>query len=1044
MAAIWKFFTQKAALSYLLVLAIVLFGLFAALTLQRESAPEIQVPVAIVTSVLPGASPSDVETLIVDELERAVANIDGIDELTSSSREGVGTVVVQFDAAADIDESIDKVKDEVDKVRGDLPEDATDPTVSDVNFADQPIMFIALLSDLPATEFKVLADSVSDELESVGGVSRVDATGLRDREVNVIVHKEDLALHSLTLGDVTRAIALNNAALPVGTLEVRGVEYPLELRSDIEDTSEVAGIPVTTSAGTVLRLSEIAFVADGVEDFNTISRVSVEGAPSQQAATHIVYKQRGADITKATAAIHEKIDELNETIFDSATQAFVAYDAGAEINRDLRTLSFTGLQTVLLVLLVLLLALGWREALIASLSIPLSFLTAFIFLQVSGNTLNFISLFSLILSIGILVDTAIVITEAIHSNMKRQLKASLANGETAATASADKTKAALDAIEEFHYPLTTGNLTTIAVFVPLFTISGVTGEFIDSIPYTVISVLLASLVVSLAFIPLIASTFLKRRSVTALEQKQEHYADNVRNWYRRRIPYLLDSRKRKWWFVGGLIGLFIFSFMLPAFGLVKVTFFPQTDVDFMYIELKEPQGTPLAHSDLAIRAVEEELYDIPEIESFTTTVGAGSAFNENAGSGPRYASVTLYLRPAKERNRTSTKLVTVLEERLRKYPDLDLDVLQPTSGPPTGSPVVITFYGDELAELKKLAVSAADLLRTVPGSRNVRSSGESDASQFTLRIDRERAAELGLTPLSVAETLRTAVYGTEATTIKKGGKEIDVIVKLNLNTNFLTPHDTDRATVDMLRELPIATQKGVVLLDSVVDVHLGASSDVISHEDEKRIATASSQLEEGFVAGDVTTVFRERAATELAIPSGVTMKVGGETEETDQSFADSFRSLFMGIVLIFGVLVVQFNSYKQAFIIVSVFFLSEIGVMLGLLLTGQALSFPTILGIIALAGIVVNNGIILIDQFNHIRKREPDLPLRDVVIEGAASRLRPIALTAITTVVGITPLVFASDLWRPIAIAIIFGLSFAVILTLILVPILYLKWCKKV
>lgn len=1026
MATIWKFFTEKTALSYLLVVALILFGLFAVFSLQRESSPEVQVPVAIVTSALPGASPEDIETLIIDEIEGAVANIDGLDTLTSTAREGVGQVVVQFDASADIDESIDKVKDEVDKIRGELPADATEPVVSEVNFADDPIMFIVLLSDLPVTAFRDLAEAVSDELTSVSGVSRVDTTGLRDREVTVVVRKEDLALHELSLSDVNAAVRASNTSVPVGTLEVRGVEYPIELQSDIEETSEVADIPIITRSGAVLRLSDIAFVADGVESESTISRVSIGGAPSQQAATLIVYKQRGADITEATAGIHARIETLRANILKD-TEIAIPYDAGETINNDLRTLTFTGLQTVTLVLIVLLIALGWREALVASLAIPMSFLTAFIFLQATGNTLNFISLFSLILSIGILVDTAIVITEAIHANKK---------------AGMDKKEAAIVAIEQFHYPLTTGVLTTIAVFFPLFTISGVTGEFIDTIPFTIISVLLAALIVSLAFIPLFASTLLRRRSETQLEQKQEEYAEKVRSWYRRHLIKILDSRKRKWQFMGALIGLLIFSFMIPALGLIQVTFFPQSDVDFVFVELREPQGTPLRMTDLRIRAIEEELYDIPEIESFTTTVGAGSAFNQNAQSGARFGSVTVYLIPTDERERTSTQIATEIESRLEKYDNLDTDVLQPSSGPPVGTPVVITFFGDDRDELKALAADAADILREVPGARSVRSSGEDDASQFALSIDRERAAELGLTPLAIADTLRTAVFGTEATTIKKGGEEIDVVVKLNLNSDFTTPHDTNKATVDLLRELPITTPKGTVLLGSVLDARLEASSDTIRHEDEKRIATASSELVEGYVAGEVTAAFSELASERLEIPAGVEMKVGGETEETDQSFADSFRALFMGIVLIFGVLVVQFNSYRQSLIIVSVFFLSEIGVMLGLLLANEALSFPTILGIIALAGIVVNNGIILIDRFNHLRIERPDMPLRDVVVEGGAQRLRPIMLTTVTTVIGITPLIFASDLWKPIAVAIIFGLSFAVFLTLVLVPILYLKFCK--
>lgn len=1025
MSRIWIFFTEKAALSYLLITALVIFGVGAALTIQRESSPEVQIPVAVVSSALPGASPEDIETLIVREIEQAVANIDGIKKLTSTSREGFGTVVVEFDAAADINESINKVKDEVDKIRGDLPDDAIEPTVTDVNFADQPIVIASLVSELPVTEFRRATEALQDRIEGIPGVSRAEISGVREPEVTVVVRKQDLVAHNLTLDEVTRAIAQSNVSAPVGSIETDGVEYAIEFKGKLEDTDEVVNIPITTRNGTLLRLSDIAFVAPGVEDYTTISRVSEAGSPPTQAATLSVYKQRGADITAVSAGVNDVVNEQNGNGND--VSLIITFDAGEQIITDLKQLTSTGLQTVLLVLLVLLVALGWREALIASLAIPLSFMTALIVMSATGNTLNFISLFSLILSIGILVDTAIVMTEAIHTNMKK---------------GGDKHQAVVTAIKEFHYPVTTGNLTTIAVFFPLFTISGVTGEFIDSIPFTVIAVLASSLVISLAFIPLIATSLLRRRSTSALEQRQEAYAERVRTWYHDRMPYFLDSRKRKWWFIGALTVLFFVMVSLPFFGLIRTSFFPQSDVDFLYVNLEEPQGTPLLRTDLSVRILEEELLQIPEIESFTTTVGAGSVFDQNPQSGPRFASITVNL--FKNRERTSTAVLTDLEERFEKYRDLDVRVLQPTEGPPTGAPVLVTFYGSDLLEIKRLSVEAADILRDLDGTRAVSASGEDDASEFALRVNRTRAAELGLSPASIAGTLRTAVFGTDATSIKREGEDIDVVVRLNLNTDWQNVHDTNRATLDSLLELPVVTPQGeTVLLGSVLDTSLEASSDSIRREDEQRIATAASQVEDGYAAPEVSATFEERFANEVELPAGVRMKIGGETEEVDQSFADTFRALGMGIILILAVLVVQFNSFRQSLIVLTVVPLSLIGVLIGLLLTREYLSFPSMLGFIALAGIVVNNAIILMDVFNRLRTEEPDLPLREVVLTGTSTRIRPIMLTTITTIVGIIPLVFASDLWRPIAIAIIFGLTFAVVLTLILVPILYLKLCKK-
>lgn len=1024
MARIWIFFTEKKALSYLSLCALAIFGFSAAVSINRESSPEVQIPVAVISSALPGASPEDVERLVTEELEGAVSNIEGIKKLTSSSREGVGTVVVEFEASADIDKSINKVKDEVDRIKGNLPSDATDPLVTDVNFSDQPVIIASIVSDLPVTEFKEETDVLVDEVESIAGVSRAEVTGVRKREVTVVVKKEALALYGLTLNNVISAIGANNVTAPVGSVEVDGVEYGVEFKGRFEDTRDVGMIPVSTGKGTVVHLSDVAFVSDGVEEARTMSRVSINGEAPYQAATLLIYKQRGADITRLSKDIANLIEEKKA---DENTDSLITitYDAGKQIIDDLSQLTMTGLQTVGLVLLVLFASLGFRPALIASFSIPLSFLTALLVMNTTGNTLNFISLFSLILSIGILVDTAIVVVEAIHTNIKEGIP---------------KHEAVKKAIQEFHYPLTTGNLTTIAVFFPLFTISGVTGEFIDSIPFTVISVLVSSLAISLAFIPLIASTFLKAEGGT-IEDRQERYAQLLRDWYKSKIPWLLDSRKRKISFLGILSVLFILLISFPFFGIIRVSFFPQSDVDYLYLNLKEPQGTPLEHTDLAIRPVEDILLAIPEIESFTTTVGAGSAFDQNPSSGPRFASITINL--YKERTRSSTEVLKEIEEALRPYTDLDVQIYQPNEGPPSGAPVLVTFYGDDLNELKHLANTAADILRDIEGTRIVSSSGEDDASEFALTVDREKAAQLGLSPAIIANTLRTAIFGTEATTIKKDGEEIDVVVKLNLNSDFRTVHDTNRATLDAVAELPTVTQRGTVLLGTVLTSSLEASSDVIEHEDEKRIASASSQVAEGYIGREVALVFEERFKDEVKIPEGITMKIGGETEDVDQSFKDMFRALAMGVIFVFGVLVVQFNRFRQAFIVLSVVPLSLIGVLLGLLITREYLSFPSMLGFIALAGIVVNNAIILVDVWNRMRALDPSMPLREVVIEGAALRLRPILLTTITTIVGIAPLIFASSLWRPIAVAIMFGLLFAVVLTLLLVPVLYLKFCKK-
>lgn len=1021
MLRIWNFLLEKRALTYLLMASLVLYGTYTLFTMQRESSPEIQIPIAVVSTVLPGAAPQDVEELITNEVENAVGNVPNIKTLSSASRESVSVVTVEFEASADLTSSIQKVKDEVDKIRGKLPTDAQAPVVTDVNFADQPVIIAAISSDLPVTAFKDFSEDVKDTLEALPGVARADVSGVRGREVNVIVRKQALALYNLSLSDVIAGIAANNTALPAGTIEQNGVEYTIALNGDIKDPSEIATLPIITRNGTMLYLQDIAFISDGVEDPATFSRVSVGGKPATQAATFTVFKQRGADITVLTKNVRAALDDIQKKN-NGSVETFISFDAGDEIRKDLTDLTHTGLEAVILVMLVLFATLGWREALIAGLSIPLTLLISFIALKETGNTINFISLFSLILSIGILVDSAIVITEAIHVNLVRGMH---------------KVQAAKRALAEYSYPLIAGTLTMVAVFVPLFTISGITGQFIKSIPFTIIFVLVASIFVALGLTPIIATLTL-RPSQSAIEKRQEEYAERLRTWYKRNIVKLLDNRRRKYQFVFGLIGLFVLSIALPVVGLTKVEFFPAGDVDYLYIELEAPPGTPLTQTDFATRAVEESLYGIPDIESFTTTVGAGSSFSQSPMSGPRFASININL--SKDRTHTSGEVLEELKEKTSVYKNVTVRVFEPSNGPPTGAPIKITLSGDDLTALKSTALSVEQLLSGTPGTREVISSAQADTAEYSITINRAQAASLGISPMQIAQILRTAVYGTEATKIKKGNEEISVMVKVDLNSNFKTPHDTIKTNTDAIMNLPIPTQNGTVLLGSLVNITLGSASDVISHEDQKRIITVTSQLAPGAYAADVTKTFEAKAKTDLHIPDGVNMKVGGENEDVDQSFKDMFIALILGVILILVVLIIEFNQYRQSLFVLAVVPLSLIGVLLGIFITRQAVSFPTMLGFIALSGVVVNHAIILMDVFNRLRVEHPDMPIRQVVIEGGATRLRPILLTKIASVIGLVPLLFTEDLWKPIGVSMIFGLSFTGVLTLILLPALYLKW----
>jgi HAE1 family hydrophobic/amphiphilic exporter-1 len=522
---------------------------------------------------------------------------------------------------------------------------------------------------------------------------------------------------------------------------------------------------------------------------------------------------------------------------------------------------------------------------------------------------------------------------------------------------------------------------------------------------------------------------------------QEAWSEKIQHWYKSFLRGFLSDRKKQNRFFATLIIGFFVSFLLPITGLLGVKFFPQDDQDFIFVSVEKPQGTPLLVTDHSVREVEEILYTNPYTDSFVTTVGAGSAFSQSSnGAATKIANVTVMLK--KDRKLTSTEIVEKLRADLAPITSADITVDQGNNGPPSGLPVVIKFLGDDLGELSLAADKAEKILGEIQGTIDVTSSLRDNGTQFEISIDRSKAQLYGLTSSQVAQILRIAVSGTTATTIKKQGNDIDVVVKTDLNQDFINPEDTIKTTVDSIKQLPVVTPTGTILLGSIISVHVSESLSVISHESNKRVAQVSSNLKPGATAVDVVSKFQKREK-ELELPKGVTISYGGEDEEVNNSFRDMLLALLAGMAGMLAILVLEFNSFRYAFYLLGTVPLSLIGVLGGLTLTGQYLSFSSMLGFIALSGVIINHAIILLDSILHRLEHEQDRPLLDVLVDASAVRLRPIFLTTVTTVIGMVPLAGASALWGPLAFAIMFGLAFAMILTLLFVPTLFYRYPGK-
>ncbi len=1019
MTKFWVFFITKHNFTILLGVVLIAAGVYAALAIPKESSPEIQIPIGIITTILPGASSEDVERLITNKIEDRVLGVENVSKVTSTSGDGVSSISVEFTASANIDKSIQLLKDEVDKVKAELPAEAEDPNVTDVNFADQPILIASISGDLSPAELTALGNSVKDELERVSGVSSVSLSGVRERQVSVVVEQTKLRQYGLSLSDVTAAIRASGVAAPLGSIVTNNISYSVRLEAGLRGTEDVGSVAFMAPGGAILHVRDVANVIDGLEDARTYSRVSVGGAPSSPALSLSVFKSRGGNIVETGNVLKAKLVELENGPL-AGTKTVISYDAAKDVQKDLSELSSVGLETVALVMLMLFLTLGWRESVAAALSIPLSFLIAFIGIYASGNTINFISLFSLILAIGILVDSGIVVVEAIHTHFVEVR---------------DKRQAAIMAIKEYAWPLVAGTFTTIAVFVPLFFLSGIVGKFLASIPFTVIFVLLASILVALGFVPLIAM-YIIRPTLSRMEEKQEEYNTRAKQWYEGFLRRILGNRKNENRFLAGIVILFFMALSLPMIGAVKVVFFPAENGNLITIEVEKPQGSSLSDTDLAVREVEEMLYTDARVDSFVTEVGNGSSFAQSGLSGSRAGNITVNLNPDKKE--TSAEIVESLRNKLDEITSARITVSEPAGGPPSAAAVSITLSGDDLGALTDATTLVQRVLTDTPGTTNINTSMRDNSAEFVVSLDTARAAELGVSPLAVADVLRTALYGTKATDIR-GATDIEVRTKLDLNPGYKEPSETTEVSIDAVRSLQVTGARGPVPLSNIAVISYEPANTVIRHEDGTRIASLTADAATGANPIEITNVFRKNIESS-SLPEGVVMKIGGESEDVNKSFTEMGLALLAGAALMLGILVLEFNSFRHSLYLLAIIPFSLIGVLVGLMLTGSPLSLPSMLGVIALAGVIINHAIILMDSIARIGKKNPGQSLTDVVVAASATRFRPIILTTVVTVVGMIPLSFASAIWGPLAFAIMFGLAFSMILTLVLIPLLYHRW----
>jgi len=1091
-----SFFVYRFRVIVLMIALITAWGIYSFAKLPRESSPEVKIPIAVVSTVFPGAAPADIEELVTKKIETKIAGIPGIDTVTSYSSNSISTVVVQFDADLDVDDSIRKVRDALGNVGNELPEDAGDPAVGEVSLDDTPILSVALSGDYDGFTLYNYAKDIKDELEKIPGVREASIAGGDRREIEINYSPEKLNYYGITLPQANSAIAAANIGVPSGNFEGSVYVYPVRTDGRIYDARQLQELPVGTVGGMPVFLKDIASVKETAIEKTKISRIASSGQPASDAVTLSIVKRTGGNIIDTVAEAKDALDRFTREI--PGLKYDTTYDQAKYIQEDFNQLAHDFVLTLFLVMGVLFLLIGLKEALVAGLAIPLVFFITFGVMDAAGITLNFLSLFSLLLSLGLIVDDAIVVVSATKQYMR--------------TGKFTPEEAVLLVLNDFKVVLTTTTLTTVWAFLPLLFSSGIMGQFLKSVPITISVTLLASLAIALmvnhplaailervrltknffffycASLAGLAAILLFQNNIfaqfggaiillaaglmvywyekggkTALEnnrrlmrreaedddavkQKMRGLEERESAGFSRRLLHgivdlsaalplyekylspLIDDKKARRRFFGGIVALFAAAAALPAAGILKSEFFPADDFGYMYINIETPIGYRLAQTDAITEKIEEKLLQYKEIDNFSTTVGgAVSLYSAGAGGGgSNKASITVNLVEKNRRELKSYDLEEILRREFANISDAKVTVVSLRGGPPSGSAFQAEISGSDLDELKKIADDLQPMLQSIPEVVNVSTSLKESVPQYTFNLDHAKLAQNNLTAAYVGSVLRAAISGVETTSILRDNEDVKIVAR------FDPASIPDLAAI---QNLQIANGGGKpVYLKDVSKISLDPSVESIMRVDQRRTVNLTGDITAKTTSDAVLSEFKNKIAS-YKLPEGYEISYGGANETNAESVQSIIAAMGVAFILIVATMVIQFNSFIKAAIVLITMPLALIGVFFGLTLFGIPLSFPGLIGILALFGIVVKNAIILIDKIS--LNLNNGIGFRDAIVDAGKSRFEAIFITSFCTIIGIIPITLSSTTWQALGAAIICGLSVSSFFTLFMVPALF-------
>lgn len=1003
-----------------LLVMLVIGGGYAYQSLPREAEPDITIPYVFVTTMYEGVAPKDMETLITIPLERKLKGLSDVEEIRSSSAEGISNIAIEFLPSMDIDDAVQKVRDKVDQAKRDLPSDLEDdPLITEANISEIPVIQVVLSGPFSLKRLKVFAEEFEDKIESVSGVLDAEIVGGLEREIHVLFDLERLAAYRIPVSSLVAAVERNNVNMPGGAMDIGEAKYLVRVPEDFQKPSEIDNIVAFVKDNRPIYLRDVATIKDHYKDPTSLSRI--DGAKS---VTILVSKRTGENIVQVTDKVKEAVEELKPQMPPSMKVTLTA-DRSADVRLMVKELENNILSGLVLVLVVVFLFIGGRSALFVALAIPYSMLITFAILYGFNITLNMVVLFSLILALGMLVDNGIVIVENIYRHMQE--------GKT-------PLKAAIDGTDEVAWPVTTSTITTLGAFFPLLFWPDIMGEFMGFLPKTLIIALSASLFVALVVNPVLSARYQKVVS----PQKNEENEKGVLNFIKKVYLILLRWSLRHRAVVVLLAFTLLFGSILAFSIFGKGTeFFPDIEPRRATVNIKAPEGANLWTSDKLVRQVESVVSGYSDIRHVISNVGSegGDPFSKG-GVGTHLSDVTLDFKDFHDRERKSSEIVNEVRQKLlNEIKGAEVRVDKEKEGPPTGPPVNMEITGKDINKLGDLAFRIRKLIKDIQGLVDLKDDYVSGKPEIKVNVDKEKAALFGLDTFTVAYTVKAAINGVKIGVYREGKDEYDIVARLP---------EEDRVSVENVKKITIAGPNGApVPLTSLADIELSSGLGAISRVDQKRVVTVSADVS-GRLANDVIADIEDRIK-DFDWPRGYTYRFTGEQEEQAKSSAFLEKAFLAAIGIIFLVLVTQFNSTITPFIILTSVALSLIGVFFGLLVTGTAFGvIMTGVGVISLAGVVVNNSIVLIDYFNQLRAQ--GLGIREALEKTGLIRFRPVILTAITTILGLLPMATgvsfnfidfkweiggeSSQWWGPMAVAVIFGLGVATLLTLVVVPVL--------